>query len=44
MSLRTKVLLLLALFALGAGAARGELVLVYRNAVILCLSCIGLGP
>lgn len=37
---------LLALFLLGAvaGAARGELALIYRNAVTLCLSCLGLTP
>ncbi|MDI6893254.1 MAG: CD1871A family CXXC motif-containing protein [Bacillota bacterium] len=39
-----KIALLLALLALGVGAARGELALIYRNAVTLCLSCIGLAP
>jgi len=39
-----KVVLLLALVALGVGAARGEPAIIYRNAVTLCLSCIGLAP
>lgn len=39
-----KLVLVAALFAMVAGAARGELALIYRNAVTLCLSCIGLAP
>lgn len=38
------IFLLVALLALAAGAARGELTLIYRNAVTLCLSCLGLVP
>lgn len=39
-----KIVLILALLAAGLGAARGELALIYRNAVTLCLSCLGLTP
>lgn len=39
-----KIVLALSALALGLGAARGELFLIYRNAVTLCLSCLGLTP
>lgn len=38
------IFLLTALVAAAVGAARGELPLIYRNAVTLCLSCLGLVP
>lgn len=38
------IFLLGAVLALVAGAVRGELALIYRNAVTLCLSCLGLVP
>lgn len=39
-----KIVLALSTLALALGAARGELALIYRNAVTLCLSCLGLAP